>query len=141
MENFTALRQYIIDNLSTIAPDIDFDATSKCGSATFPAVYLVEKPEEHELTSGNSIIIKFNEISGGSPVRHYSVTVKATSKSIVDLYTVRDGLVSKLDFFYHDCPIANMAKFQLSNEGGVFYDANLQAYSDSLYFDCIAFES
>ena len=99
-------------------------------------IYLIEKPESHKLSSGNAVIIKFNEINGGHTVRHYSVEIKCMAKEIIDVVIIKDAIIKMLDFYNCPCPIGTYTKLQFSNEGGIYYDQNNQMYIDKLFFDC-----
>ena len=135
MQTFNELRKYIIDNLDNIGA---FVATDKNSKTEYKAVYLIEKPEQHTLTSGNCLIIKFNEVDGGKAVRHFAVEIKIMSKDISDLIATKDALVNMLDFYNRPCAIPDYRKFRLSNEGGIYFDENNLMYVDKLLFDCKA---
>ena len=137
--NFNTLRQLIIDNLAGIAPNVSFTANNKRSqSATYTAVYLYEKPQEHNLSGGNMIVIRPNEISGGSPCRTYAVELKVCSKELADLITIADGLKNALDIYRNPTPdsLPDYTGMQLNNDGGVYYDDTEKLYVNRLYFVC-----
>lgn len=132
--NFNELRKYIMEHINELG-DLDFSAKDRENNRNYTAVYLVEKPETHDLAS-NGLIIKFNEISGGQTVRHFMVEIRILSKEIADIVTIKDGLVNMLDFYNRPCSISRYKKFVFSNEGGTLFDEKINCYSNKLFFDC-----
>ena len=135
MQSFNELRNYIIDHLQDIN-GVSFSAEDTNTKNSYTAVYLVEKPEAHALTSGNGLIIKFNEINGGQTIRNFAVEIRILSKEIADIITIKDSLVNMLDFYNRPCLINRYKKFVFSNEGGIYFDSNNHLYVDKLFFDC-----
>lgn len=133
MQSFNELRKYIIDNLNIAG--VNFTAKDD-KKRTYTSVYLVEKPETHILTSGNGLIIKWNESRGGQTVRLFTVEIRILSKEIADLIQIKDELVNMLDFYNRPCAITEYKKFVLSNESGIYFDDNNDSYIDKLFFEC-----
>lgn len=134
IHTFSELREYILSHIENMT-GLKFKAKEKNSKKTVPSVFLIEKPDIYEL-SNIGIIIKFNEISTGNDVRHYAIELKIESKEIADLLTTKEALVSLLDFYNRPCEIANYVKFVFSNEGGFYFDKNINLYVDKLFFDC-----
>ena len=134
MMNFNELRKYIIANIDHLG-GLNFTATDRNSKKTYTAVYLVEKPETHDLTSGNGIVIKFNEVGGGQVVRHFVVEIRILSKNLSNTITIREGLSDMLDFYRTPCRISRYKKFVLSNDGGAYFDDKNKLYINKLFFD------
>ena len=98
MVNFNNVRNYIIDNIAAFG-DISFTATDKTTNRQYSSIYLIEKPQNHEITSGNALIIKFHELGGGNYVRDYYVEIWLLSKDLSDIVKIKDTLVDLLDFY------------------------------------------
>lgn len=135
MVNFNNVRNYIIDNLAAF-DGISFTATDKTTNRNYQSIYLVEKPQSHEITSGNALIIKFHELGGGNYVRDYYVEVWILSKDLSDIVKIKDTLVDILDFYKTPCLIDNINKFRMDSESGITFDDNTQMYVNRIYFDC-----
>ena len=134
MVNFNNVRSYIIDNLAAFG-DISFVATDKTTNRQYQSIYLIEKPQNHEITSGNAIIIKFHEMGGGNYVRNYYVEIWISSKNLPDIIQIKDTLVEMLDFFKTPCLISNINKFRMDSESGISYDEHTQMYVNRVYFN------
>lgn len=132
METFKDIKDYLIANLETMTGLI-FSANN---SNTTKAIYLIEKPESHKLTSGNAVIIKFNELNGGHTVRQYSLEIKAMAQEMINVVIIKNAIVKLLDYHNRPCDIGNYVKLKFNNEGGVYYDANNGMYVDTLFFEC-----
>lgn len=132
--NFNNVRNYIIDNIAAFG-DISFTATDKTTNRQYQSIYLVEKPQSHEITSGNALIIKFHEMSGGDYVRNYYVEIWIMSKDLADIITIKDTLVNMLDFYKTPCLISNINKFRMDSEAGISYDEHTQMYVNRVYFN------
>lgn len=132
METFKDIKDYLIANLETMTGLI-FSANN---SNTTKAIYLIEKPESHKLTSGNAVIIKFNELNGGHTVRQYSLEIKAMAQEMINVVIIKNAIVKLLDYHNRPCDIGNYVKLTFSNEGGVYYDTNNNMYVDKLFFEC-----
>ena len=135
MVNFNNVRSYIIDNLAAF-DGISFTATDKTTNRNYQSIYLVEKPQSHEITSGNALIIKFHELGGGNHVRNYYVEIWIMSKDLSDIVNIKDTLVDILDFYKTPCLIDNINKFRMDSESGITFDDNTQMYVNRIYFDC-----
>lgn len=134
MMNFNEVRQYIIANLNDFN-GLSFTAKDRTSNTEYTSVYLVEKPETHDLTSGNAIIIKFKEIGGGQVVRHFAVEIRILAKSASNAITIRESLINMLDFYRNPCLISRYKKFVLSNDGGLYFDDKANLYVNKLFFD------
>ena len=133
MINFNEVRKFLIAHSADFG-DITFTATD--GSNNFNAVYLIEKPQNHKITSGNALIIKFNELNGGQAVRQHKIEVWILSKSLSDMVTIKDKIVNLLDFYNRPCEIPQFNKFRFSNEGGIYFDDKIEMYKNKLFFEC-----
>lgn len=131
---FNELRRFIINNLEI--DGIAFRATDKTDGQIYDAVYLVEKPETHETTSGNYLLIKWNQNNGGHTVRSFTVEIWIMTKDLGDNCLIANELVNLLDFYNRPCEISKYKKFVLSNEGGTYYNDNIHLYTDKLFFEC-----
>ena len=134
MVNFNNVRSYIIDNLAAFG-DISFVATDKTTNRQYQSIYLIEKPQNHEITSGNAIIIKFHEMGGGNYVRDYYVEIWIMSKDLSDIITIKDTLVDMLDFYKTPCQIEHINKFTMDSESGVSFDEHTGMYVNRVYFN------
>lgn len=134
MVNFNNVRSYIIDNLAAFG-DISFTATDKTTNRTYSSIYLIEKPQNHEITSGNALILKFHELGGGRSVRNYYVEIWMLSKNLSDIVTIKDTLVDLLDFYKTPCLIDNINKFRMDSESGITYDEHTEMYVNRVYFN------
>lgn len=132
METFKDIKDYLIANLPTMTGLI----FSVNNNNTTKAIYLIEKPESHKLTSGNAVIIKFNELNGGHTVRQYSLEIKAMAQEMINVVIIKNAIVKLLDYHNRPCDIGNYVKLKFNNEGGVYYDANNGMYVDKLFFEC-----
>lgn len=132
METFKDLKDYLTANLPTMT-GLTFSVNN---SNTTKAIYLIEKPESHKLTSGNAVIIKFNELNGGHTVRHYSIEIKAMAQEMINVVIIKNAIVKMLDCYNRPCDIGNYVKLTFSNEGGIYFDTNNQMYIDKLIFEC-----
>ena len=135
MVNFNNVRNYIIDNIAAFG-DISFTATDKTTNRQYSSIYLIEKPQNHEITSGNALIIKFHELGGGNYVRDYYVEIWLLSKDLSDIVKIKDTLVDLLDFYKKTWLIDNLNKFRMDSESGITFDDNTQMYVNRIYFDC-----
>lgn len=135
MVNFNEVRKYIIDNLAAFG-NITFTAQDETNSNNYSSIYLIEKPKNHKITSGNALIIKFHELGGGNPVRKYYVEIWILSEDLADIVTIKDVLVDMLDFYKTPCLIPDINKFRLDSESGITFDDNTQMYVNRIYFDC-----
>ena len=132
--NFNNVREYIIDNLAAFG-DIQFTATDKTTNRQYQSIYLVEKPQNHEITSGNALIIKFHEMGGGNYVRNYYVEIWISSKNLPDIIQIKDTLVEMLDFYKTPCQIEHINKCRMDSEAGISYDEHTQMYVNRVYFN------
>ena len=135
MVNFNEVRKYIIDNLAAFG-NITFTAQDETNGNNYSSIYLIEKPKNHKITSGNALIIKFHELGGGNPVRKYYVEIWILSEDLADIVTIKDVLVDMLDFYKTPCLIPDINKFRLDSESGITFDDNTQMYVNRIYFDC-----
>lgn len=135
MVNFNNVRSYIIDNLAAFG-DISFTATDKTTNRQYQSIYLIEKPQSHEITSGNALIIKFHEMGGGRSVRNYYVEIWMLCRDLANIVKIKDTLVDLLDFYKTPCTIANINKFRMTDESGITFDDSIQMYVNRIYFDC-----
>ena len=135
MVNFNEVRKYIIDNLAAFG-NIAFTAQDETNGNNYSSIYLIEKPKNHKITSGNALIIKFHELGGGNPVRKYYVEIWILSEDLADIVTIKDVLVDMLDFYKTPCLIPDINKFRLDSESGITFDDNTQMYVNRIYFDC-----
>ena len=134
MVNFNNVRNYIIDNIAAFG-DIAFTATDETNGNEYTSIYLIEKPQNHKITSGNALIIKFHELGGGNHVRNYYVEVWILSKDLSDIVNIKDTLVDILDFYKTPCLIENINKFRMDSEAGITYDEHTQMYVNRVYFN------
>lgn len=134
MVNFNNVRNYIIENIAAFG-DISFTAMDKTSNRTYSSIYLIEKPQNHEITSGNALIIKFHELGGGNYVRDYYVEIWILSKDLSDIVNIKDTLVDILDFYKTPCLIDNINKFRMDSESGIAFDDNTQMYVNRVYFN------
>lgn len=134
MVNFNNVRTYIIDNIAAFG-DISFTATDKTTNRQYQSIYLIEKPQNHKITSGNALIIKFHELGGGNYVRDYYVEIWILSKDLSDIVNIKDTLVDILDFYKTPCLIDNINKFRMDSESGITFDDNTQMYVNRVYFN------
>lgn len=135
MVNFNEVRKYIIENLAAFG-NIAFTAQDETNGNNYSSIYLIEKPKNHKITSGNALIIKFHELGGGNPVRKYYVEIWILAEDLADIVTIKDVLVDMLDFYKTPCLIENINKFRLDSESGITFDDNTQMYVNRIYFDC-----
>jgi len=135
MVNFNEVRKYIIDNLAAFG-NITFTAQDETNGNNYSSIYLIEKPKNHKITSGNALIIKFHELGGGNPVRKYYVEIWILAEDLADIVTIKDVLVDMLDFYKTPCLIPKINKFRLDSESGIAFDDNTQMYVNRIYFDC-----
>lgn len=135
MVNFNNVRSYIIDNLAAFG-DISFTATDKTTNRQYSSIYLIEKPQNHEITSGNALILKFHELGGGNHVRNYYVEIWIMSKDLSDIVNIKDTLVDILDFYKTPCLIDNINKFRMDSESGITFDESINMYCNRIYFNC-----
>lgn len=135
MVNFNEVRKYIIENLAAFG-NITFTAQDETNGNNYSSIYLIEKPKNHKITSGNALIIKFHELGGGNPVRKYYVEIWILSEDLADIVTIKDVLVDMLDFYKTPCLIPDINKFRLDSESGITFDDNTQMYVNRIYFDC-----
>jgi len=135
MVNFNNVRKYIIDNIAAFG-DIAFTATDETNGNEYTSIYLIEKPQNHKITSGNALIIKFHELDGGNPVRKYYVEIWMLSENLADIVTIKDVLVDMLDFYKTPCLIPYINKFRLDSESGIAFDESTQMYTNRIYFNC-----
>lgn len=135
MVNFNEVRKYIIDNLAAFG-NITFTAQDETNGNNYSSIYLIEKPKNHKITSGNALIIKFHELGGGNPVRKYYVEIWILAEDLADIVTIKDVLVDMLDFYKTPCLIPDINKFRLDSESGITFDDNTQMYVNRIYFDC-----
>lgn len=133
--NCFELRRYIINNLSAFE-NITFQSTDIKTNSTYTSIYLIEKPQNHKLTSGNGLVIKFSELNGGNVVRHFEVSIHVLSKNLKNATAITQTLIDMLDFYNRPCAIKEYIKFRFSHDSGIFYDDNLQMYVNALTFDC-----
>lgn len=138
MVNFNEVRKYLIDNMAEFG-NISFTAQDETNGNSFSSIYLIEKPKNHKITSGNALIIKFHELGGGNHVRKYFVEIWLLSKDLTDIVTIKDKLVDLLDFYKAPCQIPNINKFRLDSESGITFDESTQMYVNRIYFDCNKF--
>lgn len=134
MLSFVELKNYIESHIADFG-GVTFAATDRNSKANHSAVYLVEKPETHDITS-NALIIKWNEYNGGQTIRSFAVEICILSKDIASVIQIKDALVNLLDFYNRPCEIPKYKKFVLSNEGGIYFDENNHFYVDKLFFEC-----
>ena len=134
MVNFNNVRNYIIDNIAAFG-DITFTANDETTNRQYQSIYLVEKPQSHEITSGNALIIKFHEMGGGNYVRNYFVEIWILSKNLPDIITIKDTLVDMLDFYKTPCHIEHINKFTMDSESGVSFDEHTGMYVNRVYFN------
>lgn len=132
--NMAELRNYIISHLSDF--DVTFTAKDTTTNNTYTAVYLIEKPECHKLTSGNALIIKWNELDGGNYVRHFKVEITILADKLKNAISIKDTLIDMLDFYKEPCKIPEYTKFRFSNEGGIWLNKDTLLYNDKLFFEC-----
>lgn len=144
---FNDLRLKIIDWIKTNSFKAVTKSSFECrrvdgNSGSTTAVFCVEKPEVYgnktgeDFTATNYIVIKWNEISGGNPVRHYSVEIGIHSTDTYHVLELKDGLIDLLDYYNRPCDLPGICKFRLSNEGGIYKDEIENRYVDKLFFDC-----
>ena len=133
--NFNEVRNYIIENIAVFG-DISFTATDKTTNRQYQSIYLVEKPQNHIITSGNALIIKFHELNGGQVVRQHQVEIWILSNDLSNMVTIKDKIVNLLDFYNRPCEITQFNKFRFSNEGGIYFDDSLALYKNKLFFEC-----
>lgn len=131
---FLDLKNYIENHIEDF-DGLTFTAKDRNSKRDYTAIYLVEKPKTHDITS-NAVIIKWNEIDGGSPVRSFAVEIRILSKDIANVLQIKDTLVQMLDFYNRPCEITKYKKFRLSNEGGIYFDDIANLYVDKLFFEC-----
>lgn len=134
MVNFNNVRNYIIDNIAAFG-DITFTANDETTNRQYQSIYLVEKPQNHKITSGNALIIKFHEMGGGNYVRNYYVEILLMSKNLPDIITIKDTLVDMLDFYKTPCHIEHINKFTMDSESGVSFDEHTEMYVNRVYFN------
>ena len=135
MVNFNEVRKYIIENLAAFG-NITFTAQDETNGNNYSSIYLIEKPKNHKITSGNALIIKFHELGGGNPVRKYYVEIWILAEDLADIVSIKDVLVDMLDFYKTPCLIPDINKFRLDSESGITFDDNTQMYVNRIYFDC-----
>lgn len=134
MLSFVELKNYIESHIADF-DGLTFSARDRNSKRDYSAVYLVEKPETHDITS-NALIIKWNEYNGGQTIRSFAVEIRIMSKDIASVIKIKDALVNLLDFYNRPCEIPKYKKFVLSNEGGIYLDEISGLYVDKLFFDC-----
>lgn len=133
MQNFNELREYIISHISDNA-GLSFVAIDETTSTEYPAIYLIEKPECHKPKDKRYIVIRWNQIGGGT-VKQYAVTVYVYDSEIYNVVNTKENLVNLLDFHNRPCEITQYVKCWFSGESGIYYDDEKKVYSDRLYFE------
>lgn len=134
MLSFVELKNYIESHIADF-DGLTFSARDRNSKRDYSAVYLVEKPETHDITS-NALIIKWNEYNGGKTIRSFAVEIRIMSRDIASVIKIKDALVNLLDFWNRPCDIPKYKKLKLSNEGGIYCDEISKMYVDKLFFDC-----